>query len=392
MKKFSVALVSFYYLFSLIGFNLNAGDISRETLNINDVSILFPLPKQRNVDLLKLDDVGFGGQLLTKSVYDNVVGTLIGTITENLYPKIRIVSLRIDPCFESMDLGSEKCIKQIRIVGQPTVIDPGTANTTTLDGAIHLFYELTQNQFNQIIEGLKKLKKEVALDYSDTPLSVHPAMEAQGLEGSFYSGLKPLLLKNIGDQNLVKITFMRRGTAGDAWEFGGYDRTKNGDFKPFTIPVIGIENEFFSTRSMGVLGQRLIPRESTLGANIRGHFPVKFLRTSRIENLNNEEFLLGLQKLLRIENPTKFNSGTVDCVSCHVAGHTLKYVENYSGISTENDINRFNIPESVNGKLMDQTQSFPKSLRAFGYFLDLRAISQRTVNDSAVVVDFLNKN
>ena len=67
-------------------------------LDLNDVSVLFPLPGNDQWSLLPAGETEAAkGQLLPKSYVTQLPVLLQGTENEKLYPSLRAVGFRIDP-------------------------------------------------------------------------------------------------------------------------------------------------------------------------------------------------------------------------------------------------------------------------------------------------------
>jgi hypothetical protein len=146
---------------------------------MNDVSILFPLPSSgADIDnLLAPSATGSRGTLLPSALYASM-GPITGS-TEDLYPDVpevgadyaaydslRVVAMRIDPCFASLDpnLDGGGCTAQIRLVFQQVIAsevatpfaDAGTP--IVFDSALHAFYDLSRTEFRALAQALVELR------------------------------------------------------------------------------------------------------------------------------------------------------------------------------------------------------------------------------------------
>ena len=114
-------------------------------LDLNDVSWLLPLPAPAQHGLLLgLSSAGSKGPLLPRRHYDALPGLVTTEDADALFAKFQVISARIDPCFPKEPTSG--CLQQIRLVAQPLLIDG--FKTTTEDGTLHLFYELTDAEFD----------------------------------------------------------------------------------------------------------------------------------------------------------------------------------------------------------------------------------------------------
>ena len=69
-------------------------------LDLNDVSWLLPLPSPaQHALLLSLSSEGSKGPLLPRALYDTLPGLVTTEDAAVLFPKFRVISIRIDPCF-----------------------------------------------------------------------------------------------------------------------------------------------------------------------------------------------------------------------------------------------------------------------------------------------------
>jgi len=90
-----------------------------------------------------------------------------------------------------------------------------------------------------------------------------------------------------------------------------------------------------------------------------------------------------LQSALSFENPNRSSPRAIDCGSCHEASRERTAAEMQRGVDTSTWDERFQ-DSAFDLRRMDQTPVEPHTLRAFGYFFDQTAFSQRVINDSAV--------
>jgi len=90
-----------------------------------------------------------------------------------------------------------------------------------------------------------------------------------------------------------------------------------------------------------------------------------------------------LQSALSFENPNRSSPRAVDCGSCHAASRSRVAAEQSRGVDTSGWPERFT-DAAFDLRRVDGTPTEPHTLRAFGYFFDKTAFSQRTINDSAV--------
>ncbi len=67
--------------------------------------------------------------------------------SEVIYEKLRVVGIRVDPCFPLMPPATG-CQAQVRMVWQPIETD-GNGQTRFIDAAVHTFYNLSDLEFSE---------------------------------------------------------------------------------------------------------------------------------------------------------------------------------------------------------------------------------------------------
>jgi hypothetical protein len=96
-----------------------------------------------------------------------------------------------------------------------------------------------------------------------------------------------------------------------------------------------------------------------------------------------------------VENPSKATLDNGDCVSCHRSTHHRAQIVSALKLGPVRSARAFLPPPNLNLTNTEEVASEPsstsKSVRNFGYFEDKTSISQRTINETAAVVTFLNK-
>lgn len=202
-------------------------------------------------------------------------------------------------------------------------------------------------------------------------LGVSPALTAQGIDGPYGTALRTLVSRTVGPSNLVAVTFMARLSGRDAWEFGGFDRGEDAR----RISISGLPD--------GTLVQTV---EAHASARHRYAFTPEaaadpaVLPTFHGDALDALDTALrdaGYAALVRIENPMLTNLETTDCASCHVAPYIVEdFDERWPDRTTAL---RYAFRAERESSTIRHT---PTSLRAFGYFGSLPAITQRTANES----------
>lgn len=348
---------------------------ARKALGMNDVSVLIPIPSSPAAEgSLGATDAGDRGELLPQAVYDKIPKFGVKPAEGLDYARMRAVAIRFDGCFP-MPAG---CEPQIRIVMQP-ITDAGT----TLDSALHLFYRLGEAELGQVVTRLRELRA-LAPEQKDAPLDVSPALLAQGMTGPYGAGLRELVLKFAGEQNLVRMTFfLRAPPRQEEWFFGGFNRS--GDTMT-SLDIVGVGKG--NQRVDRPLVQDGYKYEFTPAAKGPEDVSV-LLSTESAAAATPEARDAALASFARIANPDKYGPDALPCAGCHVVSYVAaatkeKYAQD---LATQPDAFKSGRDLTLRG----QAVLTPSSLRALGWFKDQPMISVRVVNETAAVLDDLDK-
>jgi hypothetical protein len=369
-------------------------------LDINDVSFLYPLPAQLSDKdkLLKFDSSGAEGQLLPRSYFDQVNGnsdaideTLSG---DAIYSGMRIISARVDPAFPIDAMTPPTTRKQIRLVAQIVeTIDGGAVGTG--DGTLHLFYNMSDAQFAEITDGLDKLKQIAGNDTQGKPLDVHPTMKQQGLDGTYATALSKLITDHCGEQNLFRVAFMVAKQDGKSWKFGAYLR-KDTAMQEDTIPRTGATTADLQKEQTQTENGTEDNRNTTFNpVAVDSHNQPDDLPTLLVNQdlqfADDMTLARAVTEALHIENPDKETPQTIDCASCHAASRALTTAKTELSLDmSKYAAEAYAAPSRFNTARVDSVGQDPFAQRAFGYFGNRTAFSQRTINESAAIADKLS--
>jgi len=344
-------------------------------LGLNDVSVLVPIPSSPAAEgALGPTDAGAKGELLPQDVYDKVPKFGVKPAQGLDYARMRAVAIRFDGCFP----GKNGCEAQVRIVMQP-ITDDGK----TLDSALHLFYLLDEAALATTVAELRRLRT-LAPEVRDAPLDVHAALGAQGLGGAYGQGLRKLVLSLAGEQNLTRMTFfLRAPPRQEEWFFGGVDR-EGGQTKVIDIVGVGKANQRVD-RPVTAEGYTYV---LTPAPKVPEDMNV-LLSTEAAKAATAEERASALAALARIENPQKHGPDALSCAGCHVATFVREATRATFGLDAATLPDAYTSPRDLT--LAGRATATPSSLRAFGYFDAQAMISNRVVNESAAVVDDLER-
>ncbi len=361
---------------------------------MNDVTVIYPLPKHA-VDasqLISPQDPGLGGPWLPQKVYVRLPEINKGEAKAYTYQNLRVVAVRLDPCFR--DEG--KCLAQVRLVWQP-VGNSVYGSSSPLgqleakDAAVHSFYTLDAARFGALLEDYEALRKANAWDLSAEPLQVHPVLLKQGLDGPFARGLRQLLARYVGTSTLWRVTAMKTFVGNDQWSFLGFS-VSGGLARDIVIP-----------RTRGATQQAFRTAESTQAdfsggvvtpAPQGGDNVLPILQNSRFLRGDAPDSLSALGKAIAdIENPKVHTPETMDCVSCHTAqaaGSVL--FERVAGLSDMPQVMKEKFKSVLPLQNLGLRQGNTHVLRALGYVDRDLVLSRRVINETANVAEKLNRD
>ncbi|OFZ28282.1 MAG: hypothetical protein A2622_04055 [Bdellovibrionales bacterium RIFCSPHIGHO2_01_FULL_40_29] len=376
-----------YFLSVLFFASVHAG--AATPLDLSDVSILFPLPKVNQWEQLpKPATEAKKGLLLPQSYYQQIP-SLVGVPTnEMLYDDLRVIGLRIDPCFFEGQ-GPVQCKQQIRMVMQP--LEAVGDVTSTRDSSLHLFYELTPEEFKQLLQQIIQLKSQKSTVSERSPLTINPFIKNEGLDGQYFKDLMNIVYQYVGEKNLSRITFMQLMMNQMVWDFGGFD-IKNGEMTSITIPRVNTKIQRFMNHAIkpapvwffgGIMPK---PKQDE-------NLNILVTDSSALGSQNESEIISATRAAFRFENPKIHNPGTVDCVSCHVAQPVRRWtVRQYPWLDLNKAMASETYTSNQNLNNFSPMQVHTNIIRAFGYFMNQPFVAQRTINESAEVLKYIETN
>jgi hypothetical protein len=383
---------------------------------MNDVSILFPLPSSKaDLDhLLAPSAAGSQGALVPSALYASMSPITGSTLTLDggafqqfaAYTDLRVVALRIDPCFASLDPDPEGagCTAQIRLIFQE--VDWSQGSATAFDSALHAFYDLTRDDFLSLARALVALRQANAGGRDLGALAPHPIMVQQGLAGAMSQGVQALILQYAGENNLVRLAEF--GTVNndleEIWNLSAFDvgtdktvavpspiaTLTDGDGGPvFADGLSGSADTFNPDGGPPFLSAGFSQSNDPLDA-------INPLDDGKPWLLSTPARQAALDALVRVENPQDNSPNTVNCSTCHVATPTEKLVAMplfaFSDVSSALAFQ----PDATFVAPADTAVTFNThggqfNIHAFSYFGASPGINQRVVNETAAVVAYLNQ-
>lgn len=341
------------------------------TVERADVSILYPLPDTLD-QLIRPDEQAAFGQLFPERWFPTSIGPVdIGTS----YGDMRLIALRLDPCS-----ARKVCSSEVRAIFQPVVLGPD-GMPTVADGAIHVFYAMPEDELVAFLKEILALKQKYGggIDYGRT-LGPQPILAATGLDGDFARGLHDLVLEHLGESRIERFTERNHQIpASDRWDFYLFERVG--------ADLVRQPIETTTTQEQQVTGTHTDPM---LAGGIAGVSPALDSPVLAVVDENRppavtDAIRAGFARAIELQDPTKENSESVDCVSCHLAEGARHVGETEYGLTATDAFHT------------DRSVAYRRDLRAvtdlhmFAY--DGRAVSvmQRVANESAVTADAMQQ-
>ena len=362
---------------------------------LNDVTYIMPLPLNATQNnLLKLQSEGSKGVMIPQAMVMQLPFMDMEHEKDQINAMTRLMTVRIDNCFPLPT--PQSCQKQIRMVWQPVLEKDGVI--TTVDAAFHSFYVLTDEEFTSLLNDLKTWKKKYQKRESSATteaLDIHPYWKHDKDESHALLDFNTLITKYAGEKNLSRVTVMVLRRMNDVWGFLGAE-VKEGKLEIGAIPRLdGKTSQMFfnSLRDINqYVGAMMNPAPLKPEANL-----ASFINTATNSAVFTEQELIGnLQSAFAIENPNLFNPESMDCVNCHIAQSSREWLSAKITGATTIDQNLFSAFKYTNPSYNlenKSTQVFnTHQLRGVGYFGQNLAISQRVINESAVVAEWLSAN
>jgi len=319
-----------------------------------------------------------GAALLPRTAFNLITLPLIEGLQgpDAAYAALRVVSLRFDPCF-----GGVPCYPQIRLVFQALTQNGASSR----DGAVHALYNLTPDEFAAVTTRLKTVAALAPENNGVTRLEVSPALMTQGMTGAYGVALRDVVAQYAGSANLAKLTFMTRAPGGgDRWDFGGFNLR---DFAPGGgFPIAGLNGNVLVQTVLengrgGQGGQGGGYAYTVTPGILRGELAL-VLNSGTAQNASLAERQRAMDALARVENPLVESADTVDCSACHLANRIRGNLQTSFGLSSALSYSS----ASEASRLIGGAERNNENLRAFGYFDANPVISQRTANETLIVL------
>lgn len=367
--------------------------ITGAALQVNDVSILWPLPSsvaERDEGLLAATSTGPRGAIVPEVVY-TTAGGMLAFGGQVAHSDLRVVAMRLDPCFAQTapPLDGAGCEPQLRLILQPISSFPGAAGTLEAsDAAVHTFHRITRAEAFAMAAALVELRLASSVGQALGPLAPHPLIASQGVTGAYAAGVRALILAHAGADNLVRVAILS-STSSQAWSF-----------QIFNVDGATVLPRDIATLPAATQRHELVIFEGGRGSYFVGFTPLatgplayNALASSNLAaELGPAERQAQFDGLVATENPRLTTPETVACGDCHMA--TLvrtRIAEPAYALQASASPSVF-LPDTqfVAPADLRPTLGSGFNLHAFSYNGSEPAISARTAHESAAVIEYLN--
>jgi hypothetical protein len=316
------------------------------------------------------------------------------------YENLRVVSVRLDPCFGDLHptATTTTCKNQLRLVFQELAANG--SSVTAFDSGVHAFYSLTRDELLGAVAEIAQLREAAAIPGARGPLAPHPIMAAQGLGGAFSKAVQALVLRHAGATNLVRATGMTAANAGFNWEFFGFEFPNGAPGAPAPIAIAGLPTN--TAREIFFRGFSPSTVDGTFTPSPSG--PDNFTALAKegtVATLAAADKAKIAAALVHFTNPAFTTPDSVDCAQCHTADPLeVNIAAKKAGISTADHPDAFKPDERwvLEAEMAPTDFSFGRMdapaviVHAFSYAQAIPTVSRRTINETAAVVAFLNNS
>ncbi len=337
-------------------------------LGLNDVTLLLPLEPLDAGSPFPAAEA-----LLPLVIFDRLT-TLPGDVLTELR-RLRVVAVRFDACDRSA-VGEcpADAPGSFRLVLQPVL-----SGGATEDIALHAFFPVPRAEVPVVVERLRAL---AALQ--DVPVGrALQVNEAFGSSSAYRAGWGALLAPYATAARLTRLTLFGQLTRNAAliWVFRG-QQLEGGVFVPIRIP--DVQDTGQQVLLSGGSSYDVVPV-----ADAPAGFSLAIADTT-FRAASTTAQREALEGLAAVDNPLLHTADTTQCVSCHVTTTVLPVRAEDAGVPLETLGTRYTSSRFDLTPLGEPWLRF-RTLRALGYLGTSPLVSQRVVNESANVVEELER-
>ncbi len=329
-------------------------------LDVNDVSILFPMPlsEKQSAGLLKFSDSNNSRKkILEPQIFEQIIASSRSRFSmipgADVYDNWKIVGMRWNPCAESTNLNNfnfisdfKNCKFEIRLIAQPLL-----KNLTYANYAIQLNFDLPNiNQeltLKNLVTDLFKLKLNSPEDTNHRPLGIHPGLQKSQLNSIYSANFKEMILKYVSQSTLNTVAFM-----------GSEKNSFPVSFLKFNIS--SEKAEFINISDLETKNLSIHTKKKEPNSNL----------------------------ILQAADPRRQSQHNTNCETCHTSTLSQNQWLDYSKRPD------FFVPDTgISGHAT--AGSIPKtaesSFRSFGFEGNEAIVSLRTINESSVLAAAVNR-
>ncbi len=371
---------------------VDASTSTHTALNLNDVSVLWPLPAAgdlRTDFLWVTPNAGESGPYFPVHRRDELPDPVADLPIQPGAAEM-IVALRFDPCARADEMSP--CEAQLRLVAQPVLFEGPDDAQMLDDSAMHLFYTLTEQDAANLASELRRLSTSSGISTAG-PLGVHPVLQSEGAGGAFGTALRALVVANCRGDNLKQIT--TNTFAFDNWAFSRHEWAND----HFTRqPLVGMTRPSETQDWLRRAGRDDLDDPAGLINPPSVNSFTYLLSADVYNNLDPMQRDLAVAVLAFLENPRRTIVDTSDCVSCHVGAQLSLYAER-QGVDLSRAPEIYAPPSTIDSRLI-----IDRSVRGnlgntimFGYHQGrsgppVPSISRRVINETAEVLVHLGEH
>lgn len=371
-----------------------ASAASAELVQMNDVSLLFPLAKSKAAfdrGYLTPASEARGGELLPSAPYEKAFGAPGsdgpgGTPGAPLLSGLKLVSVRLDPCF------GPACQSQIRLVFQTLKLQGREA--VAVDDGVHASYRLTRAELDDAVAKMVALRRTRGGDRRLGPLRPHPLLttSAGDLDIPAAREVAALVTSLAGAQNLVRVTQFTANTGGAQWNFSGFDVDKG---TRLAMPGLPEGNDTFTIFFAGFTKGELEGDPAFAPASAAPKIDNMQVLGNRLtaEAAGPAARQQAFSAMLRLENPDLHTPDTTDCASCH-AVEPVRHLIGERHFAADLASARGGFVADARFVAAEDLARTPSSddvnVHMFSYKGATPSVHTRTVNETAAVVAKLN--
>jgi len=347
-----------------------------------NLSILLPKPQRELKEAWSLAAESCGGApLLAQNLFADIPALLrVPYSIQEQYEEMRLVGVRFDPQQS-----------ETRLVFQPLIwAEWGRDEEKGYwgeDAAIHLFFRTSPEQ---IVAWQNQMKKDFGR-LNPQLLGVHPFFKRGGNMWKLN-----FVMCDLVRTGAFKVTYMNVRGARVLWNFGGFALKREGDglVRGDDVAIPNAEGIFLDDENTGRSVQRVArfagsPRAGLLPKPVRGDHLMELFLTDTAGNLENPVRVRTVVD--RIENPTLNSPQTVDCVSCHAAESSRRWLELKYNSGATDQAYRFDGQYGLDASVSDFASRNTANFRIFGYLDNEAVIARRALNETVQIQQFLWK-